>query len=89
MKIIRINAMWCGGCLVMKTRWQHIMKSYPNLDITDYDYDLDSEAIAKFNIGKVIPVVIFLDDNNEEISRVIGEVKESELIDIIEKGGKK
>ena len=30
MKIIKINAMWCPGCLISKSIWNEIEKTYPN-----------------------------------------------------------
>jgi len=30
MKIIRINAMWCSGCLSMKKIWKEIESEYGN-----------------------------------------------------------
>ncbi len=84
MRILRFNAIWCSGCLVMKSRWKKIEKIYPNLDITDYDYDINEEEVEKWQIGDIIPVVIFLDENNQEIIRLIGEKKEQEIINLIE-----
>ncbi|MBR3363047.1 MAG: thioredoxin family protein [Bacilli bacterium] len=82
MKIIRINAMWCSGCLSMKKIWKEIEKEYPNLDITTYDYDMDSEKIEKYNIGEILPVIIFKKENKEK--RLIGEKSKKEIIEIIE-----
>lgn len=85
MKIIKIGAIWCPGCLVMKKIWKNILGKYPNLNITDLDYDMNSEEVTKYNPGKVLPVIIFLDDNNNEIIRLIGEQKEKDIINIIDK----
>ena len=41
MKIIKIGAVWCPGCLVMKKVWNKITNDYPNLDIKEYDLDLN------------------------------------------------
>ena len=30
MKIIKINAMWCPGCLISKNIWVEIENDYPN-----------------------------------------------------------
>ena len=87
MKIVKIGAVWCPGCLVMKKIWNNITKNYPNLEITNLDYDINSEEVSKYNPGKVLPVVIFLDDNDQELERLIGEQKEEilrEKIDIYE-----
>lgn len=72
MKIIIINAMWCPGCLISKSIWNEIKLMYPNIEYINYDYDLDEENIIKYNIGDIVPVVIFEKDNIE-IKRVIGE----------------
>ena len=85
MKIIKIGAIWCPGCLIMKKIWKSITELYPNIDITDLDYDINSEEIKKYNPGKVLPVIIFLDDNDNELERLIGEQKEKTITDIIDK----
>lgn len=83
MKIIKINAMWCSGCLYMKKIWNEIEKDYPNLDITNLDYDMDEEEVMKYNPGNILPVVIFISENKEFV-RLIGERKKEEIIKIIE-----
>ena len=84
MKIIIINAMWCLGCLISKSIWNEIKLMYPNIEYINYDYDLDEENIIKYNIGDIVPVVIFEKDNIE-IKRVIGEKSKKEILDIMEK----
>ena len=83
MKIIKIGAIWCPGCLVMKKVWKNILNDYPDLDISELDYDMDDNEVSKYNPGKVLPVVIFLDEDNNEIERLIGEQKEDTLRDKI------
>lgn len=82
MKIIRINAVWCSGCLSMKKIWKEIENLYPDLDITTYDYDFDMDKVEKFNPGKVLPVIIFQNDNREE--RLVGEQSKEIIINMIE-----
>lgn len=82
MKIIRFSAIWCAACLVMRPRWSEAFKDY-SLLITDYDYDLNPDEVSQYNIGKTIPVVIFIDENNQEISRIIGEKSKKELMESI------
>lgn len=84
MKIIKIGAIWCPGCLVMNKIWNNICKNY-DLDITTLDYDMDSDEVNKYNAGNVLPVIIFCDDNDNELERLIGEQKESKLIEVIDK----
>ena len=85
MKIIKIGAVWCPGCLVMKKVWKSIMNDYPNLDITDLDYDINSSEVSIYNPGKVLPIVIFLDKDNNELERLIGEKSEDDLRRTIDK----
>ena len=72
MKIIRISAMWCSGCLVMKKVWKDIEKIYNDIEYIDYDYDLDFNIINEYNIGKIVPVNIFYKEG-KEVKRLIGE----------------
>ena len=85
MKIIKISAIWCPGCLVMKKVWKNIQSDYQDLDITELDYDMDSEEVNKYNPGKVLPVIIFQDDHGKELTRLIGEQKENIIKDNIDK----
>ena len=84
MKIIKIGAVWCPGCLVMKKIWNNIINNY-ELDIIDLDYDMDNEEVVKYNVGNVLPVVIFVDSNGNELERLIGEQKESNITSLIDK----
>ena len=82
MKIIRINALWCSGCLSMKKIWKDIEKEYPNLDIMTYDYDIDKDIVEKYNVGKILPVIIF--KKGEDETRLIGEKTKEEIVKAIE-----
>lgn len=84
MQIIKIGAIWCPGCLVMKKIWNKICDKY-DLDIVELDYDMNGDEVSKYKVGQVLPVVIFLDNNGNELERLIGEQKEDKLIEIIEK----
>lgn len=83
MKIIKFSAVWCPGCLVMKKVWKEIKEEYNDIEIIEYDYDLDEEEVLKYNVGQTLPVVIKEDDNNNEINRLIGEKTKQELIEFI------
>ena len=83
MKIIKINAMWCPGCLITKSIWQEIEKEYPSHEYINLDYDLDEEKIAKYKIGDILPVVI-TENDNQEIKRIIGEKNKKEILKELE-----
>lgn len=84
MKVIKIGAVWCNGCLVMKPRWQEIEKENPSLVTEYYDFDVDKEKIERYKVNSgVLPVFIFLDKQDEEIIRLTGEVEKEKLIQLI------
>ena len=37
MKVIKINAMWCPGCLISKGIWNDIENEYPNNEYLNLD----------------------------------------------------
>lgn len=84
MKVIKIGAVWCQTCLVMKPRWAKVEKANPWLETEFYDFDQDSAKIEKYNLdeGK-IPAFIFLAKNGEELFRKFGELSEKEIIELI------
>lgn len=79
MKLIKISAMWCPACLIMRN-------VINNLDIdieqVEYDYDLDEEEISKYNVGDILPVFI-LEEDGKEVSRLIGENTKEEVLEFI------
>ena len=83
MKIAKISAIWCGGCLVMAKAWENIKKNYPEVEFVELDYDMDEEEVKKYNVGEVLPVFIFY-KNEVEVKRINGETKENILIETIE-----
>lgn len=85
MKVLKIGAVWCNGCLVMKPRWAEIEKENDWLVTKYHDYDTEKEVITKYGIESgVLPVFIFLDKNDKEILRLSGEVEKNELLKAIE-----
>ena len=50
MKILKIGAVWCPGCLVMRPRWAEIEKEMPDLITEYYDFDKDKEIMEKYAI---------------------------------------
>ena len=80
MKLIRISAIWCPACLIMRPRIDNILKEFPNIESVEYDYDIDD--ISNFNVGDILPVFI-LQDENKEVLRIIGEKSENYIKDLL------
>ena len=84
MKVIKIGAIWCPGCLVMRKVWDNVVRNN-KLDVVELDYDMDSEEVSQYNVGKILPVFIFLDSEGNELERLVGEQKESKLLEVIDR----
>ena len=82
MRIVKISAIWCGGCLVMNKVWENIKKNYPEIEFITLDYDMDEDEVKKYNVGDILPVLIFYKDDIE-VRRIDGEIKEKILLDDI------
>ncbi|HPE14435.1 MAG TPA: thioredoxin family protein [Bacilli bacterium] len=65
----------------MNKIFDDINKEY-NFEVISYDYDFDNDEVSKYNIGKILPVFIFLKDN-KEVLRIIGEKDKQEFINLI------
>jgi thiol-disulfide isomerase/thioredoxin len=84
MKVIKIGAMWCPGCIVMHKVWDKINKEYPNIEVKSLDLDMDEEEVKKYNIGDTLPVIMFYKDDTE-LERLIGEKKFEDIESVIKK----
>lgn len=85
MKIIKISAIWCGGCLVMNKVWNKLKDIY-DFDFVELDYDMDEEEVAKYEPGDILPVFIFF-DGDKELDRIHGEFSLEEMQKKIEEVG--
>lgn len=85
MKILKIGAVWCNGCLVMRPRWAEIEKENQWLVTQYHDFDTDKAVIQKYSVdsGK-LPVFIFLDRKGNEFLRLSGEIEKEKLLEVIE-----
>ena len=72
MKVIRISAIWCSSCLIMKSRFNEVASEL-NIDIIDYDYDIDTDMVDKYNVTDILPVYIKGD------KRLVGENTKEEI----------
>ena len=85
MKLIKISSVWCPSCLIMNPRYNELSKNW-NINIEEYDYDMDTEIVSKYKIGDILPVVIVM-NNDQELTRIIGEKSKKELNKIFENIG--
>jgi len=72
MEVIRISAVWCSSCLVMKSRFNEVASEL-NIKVIDYDYDIDTDMVDKYNVTDILPVYIKGD------KRLVGEHTKEEI----------
>jgi thiol-disulfide isomerase/thioredoxin len=84
MKVIKIGAEWCPGCIIMRPRWAEIEKEHPWLETKYFDFDKDEKSIKKYKLEKeVLPIFIFLDKKGKVFLRLHGEPSKEKLVKII------
>ncbi len=81
MKIMKISSLGCTSCIIVNNTLEKILENY-KVHIKELDYDFDD---FPYEVGKTLPVLIFVDDNEKELSRLVGEVSYSEIENEIKK----
>lgn len=79
MKIIRVSAIWCPACLIMRPRMDQLVEKY-GIESVEYDYDMDEDVVTTYQVGRTLPVFILM-DGDREVTRVIGEKTMQQLED--------
>jgi len=81
MKVIKIGAVWCPGCLIMQPRWAEVEKENPWLKAEYLDFDEDKAKVKDFEAkGEKLPIFVFLDKKGKEFLRLHGELSKKEII---------
>jgi len=82
MKLLKIGAIWCKECLVMKPMWAEIEKEIPELQSEYYESDDHPDLLKKYKV-KEIPSFIFLDKDGKEFLRLEGLQNKEELVKVV------
>lgn len=85
MKVIKIGAVWCSGCLIMNNIWNKVIKQY-SFDYLELDLDMDEEVVENYGTFDVLPTFIVL-DGEREITRFSGEFSFDDFIDKLKEIG--
>ena len=83
MTIVKISSIACTSCIIINNTLEKILENY-KVHIKEYDYDFDD---FPYEVGSVLPVLIFLDKDGNEHSRLIGESSYSEIEEKIKEIG--
>ena len=86
-KVIKLSTTWCVPCRVYANTFKNVSnkEEFKGIEFNAMDIEEDKEAeplVIKFGI-RGVPTTLILDENGELISKLTGNVKESDLIDAI------
>lgn len=81
MKIVKISAIWCPACIITNNALDKLKDNY-SFELEELDYDFDD--IESYNVGDILPVLIFVKDD-KEIDRLIGEKNYKEIEEVLKK----
>lgn len=84
MKVVKIGAIWCAGCIVMKPIWRDIESENPWLETTSYDIDDDEEKLQPYGNLQKLPLFIFFGKDDREVARFHGEISRNDFLKKIE-----
>ena len=77
-KIYKISASWCVQCKQLERE----LSNWDGVEIIEIDADENEEICEKYNI-RGIPTLIFLDENNNELGRIVGMITKEQIQDFI------
>lgn len=86
MKILKFSASWCGPCRVFANTFKKVseMEKYKDIEFKSIDIEEDEGElyVEKYNI-KSVPTILLLDENNELIYKLSGNIPLDEFVGII------
>lgn len=79
-KIEKYGATWCNPCKMLDKTLQDLPGT---IELIKYDADEHPELFEEKKIRNV-PVLIYYNENNEEVTRTVGSVTLNKILEIIE-----
>lgn len=79
-KILKMSAEWCGPCRVLKQN----LVNFTRVPVEEINVEENQEAVTKYKIRN-IPVLIYLDENGNELERTVGLQTLDQINSIIDK----
>lgn len=68
-KVLKLGAEWCAPCRALS----EMLKQVTDVPIEELDVDENEEICEKYKIRN-IPVLLFLNEKDEELGRTVGNI---------------
>lgn len=86
MKVIKFSATWCAPCKAFASKFENVrkMEDFTNIEFAEMDIESDEafESVEKYQIRSV-PTVLILNDDGEINKKLLGNIPESDFVNII------
>ena len=84
MKILDCFTVWCKPCQVIKPILKELEEKYPSIQFEYIDVEKEGNfpLLTKYGVRNV-PTILFLNDNDEFITRLVGAQKKERIEEII------
>ena len=79
-KILKFGAPWCGPCKMQDKILDELINEGYNVEKVNVD---ENEALAEQYDVVSIPVIVILNDKDEEVNRFIGLTRKNTLIEAL------
>lgn len=79
-KILKLGASFCSPCRVLKQN----LEGFTRVPVEEIDVEANTDEVTKYSIRN-IPVLVYLDENGNEIDRTVGLVTVQKINEIIDK----
>lgn len=85
-KIIKLSASWCFPCKVYGKTFEEVSKNecYKDICFEEIDVEENEEIAEKYGV-RSLPTTVFVDENDNILSKLNGNVTKAELEDNINK----
>ena len=79
-KILKMSASWCGPCKVYKRTFESVAndEKYKGIDFVEVDIEENEDLTEQYSI-KSVPTTVFLDENENVLCMLNGNISKSVL----------